>query len=81
MTKQHVHELIEHLDAGQLDAVGRLLEVMTETSALERSLAGAPVEEEETTDDTAAAIDRSRAAFTRGEVVPHADILREFGMS
>jgi hypothetical protein len=59
--------------------VRSLLEVMVEP--LSRSLASAPVEEEEVTPETAAALERARASLARGEGVPHEDILREFGMS
>jgi hypothetical protein len=58
--------------------VRSLLEVMVEP--LSRSLASAPVEEEEITAETAAALDRARASLARGEGVPHEDILREFGL-
>jgi hypothetical protein len=47
---------------------------------LSRSLASAPVEEEELTSETAAALDRARASLARGEGNPHEDILREFGL-
>jgi len=63
----------------KLTAVRSLLEVMVEP--LSRSLASAPVEEEEITPETAAALERARASLARGEGVPHEDILREFGMS
>ena len=45
------------------------------------ALASAPVEVEEVTAETAAAIDRSRASLARGEAVPHEEIRREFGLS
>jgi len=48
---------------------------------LARSLALAPVEEEEITPDTAAALDRARASLARGEGIPHEEILREFGLN
>jgi hypothetical protein len=47
---------------------------------LTRSLAVAPVEEEEITPETAAALDRARASLVRGEGIPHEEILREFGL-
>jgi hypothetical protein len=59
-------------------AVRTLLQVMVEPLA--HSLAAAPVEEEEITADTAAAVDRARASLARGEGIPHEDILREFGL-
>jgi hypothetical protein len=46
-----------------------------------RSLALAPVEEEEITPETAAALDRARASLARGEGIPHDEIRREFGLS
>ena len=66
------------LPAEKLNAVRSLLEVMVEPLA--RSLALAPVEEEEITPETAAAIDRSRASLNRGEGIPHEEMLREFGL-
>ena len=76
--KQQAHQLLDQLDAGQLAAVVHLLQVMT--GPLSRALASAPVEEEEITSETAAAIDRARASLARGGGIPHDDILREFGL-
>jgi hypothetical protein len=76
--KQQAHQLLDQLDAGQLAAVVHLLQVMT--GPLSRSLASAPVEEEEITSEVAAALDRARASLARGEGIPHEDILREFGL-
>jgi hypothetical protein len=76
--KQQAHQLLDQLDAGQLAAVVHLLQVMT--GRLSHSLASAPVEEEELTSETAAALDRARASLARGEGIPHDDILREFGL-
>ena len=39
----------------------------------------APVEEDEITPETAAALERARASLARGEGIPHEEILREFG--
>lgn len=50
------------------------------TGPLSRSLASAPVEEEEITPETAAAIDRARSSLAREEGIPHEDILGEFGL-
>jgi hypothetical protein len=76
--RQQAHALLDMLPEEKLTAVRSLLEVMVEP--LSRSLASAPVEEEEITPDTAAAIDRARASVARGERIPHEDILREFGL-
>ena len=75
--KEHAHALLDMLPEEKLTAVVGLLEVMVEP--LSRSLASAPVEEEELTPDTAAAIERARASLARGEGISHEDIRREFG--
>jgi hypothetical protein len=64
MDRQQAHQLLDQLGAAQFDAVVHLLEVMVEP--LSRSLALAPVEEEETTPETAAALERARASLARG---------------
>jgi secreted protein with Ig-like and vWFA domain len=79
MDRQRAHQLLDQLDAAQFDAVVRLLEAMVEPLA--RSLALAPVDEEEITPETAAALDRARASLARGEGIPHEEIVREYGLS
>ena len=76
--RQQAHALLDMLPAGKLNAVRSLLEVMVEP--LVRSLALAPVEEEEITPETAEALGRARASLARGEGIPHEEILREFGL-
>ena len=76
--RQQAHALLDRLSDEQLDAVRNLLEVMIEP--LSRSLALAPVDDDEITPETAAALDRARASLDRGEGIPHDDILREFGL-
>jgi hypothetical protein len=75
-SKEHAHELIERLAPRQVTAVVGLLEAMLDPV----SLANAPVEEEEITPETAAALNRARASLARGEGIPHEEILREFGV-
>ena len=77
--RQRAHALLDMLPAEQLNAVRSLLEVMVEPLA--RSLALAPVDEEEITPETAAALDQARASLVRGEGIPHEEILREFGLT
>ena len=76
--RQQAHALLDMLPQEKLTAVRSLLEVMVEP--LSRSLASAPVEEEQITPETAAALDRARASLARGEGIPHEDVLREFGL-
>lgn len=77
--RQQAHALLDMLPPEKLNAVRSLLEVMVEPLA--RSLVLAPVEEEEITPETAAALDHARASLARGEGIPHEEILREFGMN
>ena len=76
--RQQAHALLDMLSPEKLNAVRSLLEVMVEPLA--RSLISAPVEEEEITPETAAALDRARASLARGEGIPHEAILREFDL-
>jgi len=72
--KKHAYELIDRLPPAQLSAVVSLLEAILDPANL-------PVEEEEITPETAAALDRARASLARGEGIPHEEILREFGLN
>ncbi|MDA1315252.1 MAG: hypothetical protein O2968_18115 [Acidobacteria bacterium] len=46
-----------------------------------RSLAASPVEEQDITPETAAALDSAQASLARGEGVPHEKIRREIALS
>lgn len=76
--RQQAHALLDMLPEEKLSAVRGLLEVMVEPLA--HSLDAAPVEDEELTPDTAAALERARASLARGEGIPHQEVLREFGL-
>lgn len=76
--RQQAHFLLDALPDEKISAVRSLLEVMIEP--LSRSLAKAPVEDDELTPETAAALDRARTSLARGEGIPHDVILREFGL-
>jgi hypothetical protein len=76
--RQQAHFLLDALPDEKISAVRGLLEVMVEP--LSSFLAKAPVEEEELTPETAAALDRARASLARGEGVSHEEVLREFGL-
>jgi hypothetical protein len=76
--RKQAHALLDMLPADKLTAVRGLLEAMVEPLA--RSLAMAPMEEEEISPETAQALERARASLTRGESVPHEEILRELGL-
>jgi hypothetical protein len=77
--RQEAHALLDVLPDEKLTAVRSLLEVMVEPLA--RSLALAPVDDEELTPEMSAALDRASASLVRGEGIPHEEILREFGLT
>lgn len=76
--RQQAHALLDLLSDDKLKAVRSLLEVMVEPLA--QSLAAAPVEDEEITPETAAALDHAKASLARGEGISHEDMLHEFGL-
>jgi hypothetical protein len=77
--KQHAHEMVERLDAGQLDAVVRLLEVMIDPVA--RRLANVPIDDEPVTAEEAREIAAARASLDRGEGIPNEEVLAEYGLT
>lgn len=79
MDKQHAHDLLDRLDPGQLDAVGRLLEVMVHPVA--RALAAAPADDEPVTEEDRRRFYEGQAWFARreGKGVPMEDVLAAAG--
>ena len=78
-SKEHAHELIERMAPVQIDAVVRLLEVMTDPVA--RSLANAPMDDEPVSEEEAREIAAARASLDHGEGIPHEKVLAEFGLT
>jgi hypothetical protein len=76
--RQEAHLLLDVLPEEKLYAVRTLLEVLVEP--LSRSLAMAPLEEEELNADTVASIERARVSLRRGDGISHEDVRREFGL-
>ncbi len=82
MDRQQAHQLLDRLGPAQFTAVAQLLEVLAAgPETLLQSLAQAPVEDEEITPETGAALDRARASLARGEGISHEELLREFGLT
>jgi hypothetical protein len=77
--RQQAHALLDMLPDDKLAVVRSLLQVMVEP--LSTSLANAPVDDEQISDDTARSLERARASLARGEGIPHDEILREFGLN
>ena len=77
--RQHAHELIDRVPPEQINAAIRFLEFLL-LDPVERSLAPAPIEDEDLSPELADALDRARASLGRGEGVAHDEIRREFGL-
>ena len=78
-TTQRAHELIDRMAPGQLIVIVSLLEVMLDPVA--RSIANAPWDDEPVSEEEHREIAAGRAAFARGELVSHEEVLAEYGLS
>jgi hypothetical protein len=77
--KQHAHELIDRMAPGQVSAVVNLLEIILDPLA--RKLASAPYDDEPVSQEEAREVEASKVSLARGEGIPHAKVLAEFGLS
>ena len=77
--KQLAHEMLDRIDTGQLDAVVRLLEVMTVT--VSRSLADIPIEDEPISEEEIRAVKASREWLKTNQGIPNEEVLAEFGLT
>jgi hypothetical protein len=78
-TREHAHELIELIPSGKIAAAIGLLETMLDPVAL--SLAKAPHDDEPVSEEEKRDITESLAAYARGEVISHEEVLAEFGLT
>jgi hypothetical protein len=78
MDKQHAHRLLDQLDPSQLDAVVRLLEVLTEPVTTIRD---APVDDEPTSEEEERAVAASREWFKHNEGTPFEDVVASLGLT
>jgi hypothetical protein len=76
--RDRAHALLDLVPDEKLEELRTLIEAMLEP--LSQSLAKAPVEDEELTEEMAGGLERARASLARGEGIPHEEILREFGL-
>jgi hypothetical protein len=78
MDKQHAHQLLDQLDAGQFDAVVRLLEVMTDPMT---ALRDAPVDDEPESEEEERAVAASREWFRSHPGIPFDEVAAELGFT
>jgi hypothetical protein len=79
MNRRTLHELVERIPEEELSAAQRFLEYLAVSPAYRAALS-APPDDESVTDGDVAAIARTQEEVRLGKLVPHDDILREFGL-
>lgn len=78
-SKQHAHELIDRMAPGQVTAVVNLLEIMLDPLA--RTLANAPFDDEQETEEERRAVADSKAWLEHNRGIPNEEVLVEFGLT
>ncbi len=78
MNKQHAHHMLDQLDASQLDAVSRLLEVLTDPVT---TIGDAPVDDEPASEEEERAIAASKEWFKHNEGIPFEDVVASLGFT
>ena len=79
MTREALHELVDHIPESGIVAAQRLLERLARDASFRTALS-APPDDGPVTAGDAEAIARSRADLQAGKVVSHDEMLREFGL-
>ena len=78
MDKQHAHQMLDQLDPGQLDAVVRLLEVLTDPAT---PLSEAPIDDEPESEEEARAVAASKEWFRNHKGIPLEEVAADLGFT
>lgn len=76
---EHAQQLLSHLAPAQVAAVVHLMEVMLDP--LSRTLANAPLEDEEISEDEERAVAEAREWLKHNKPIPHEQVLAELGLT
>lgn len=79
MTREDLHELIDRIPEAEIVAAQRFLEYLARSAAFRAALS-APPDDEPVTGGDAESIARAHDDLRAGKVVPHEEVLREFGI-
>lgn len=79
MSRARIHELVDRIPEEELPAAKRFLEYLAVSPAY-RAAVSAPPDDEAVPEGDATAMRRARDDLRSGKVVPHDEILREFGL-
>ena len=80
--REALYRLVDALPERDLQTAVRVLEALSLTAAdpVERSLAAAPLDDEPDDDDFDHGLTEARQEALEGELVPHEQVKREFGL-
>lgn len=76
--RQHAHQMLDRLDPRQFDAVGRLLEVMTDPAT---ALSDAPIDDEPVSEEEERAVASSKEWFKNNQGIPFEDVVADLGFT
>jgi hypothetical protein len=79
MDRQHAHQLLDQLGPGQLDAVVRLLEVLTDPETA--SIRNAPIDDEPESEEEARAVAASKEWFRNHQGIPFEEVVADLGFT
>ena len=79
MSRHTLHELVERIPEEELSGAQRFLEYLAMSPGYRAALS-APPDDEPVTDGDAAAVALAREEVREGRIVPHDEVLREFGL-
>jgi len=77
--KQELHELVDRLAPGQVNAVRSLLQVMLDP--VSRAIANAPADDEPLSEADAQALGEAREWLRHNEPIPHGQVLADLGFT
>ena len=80
-SREHAHELIDHMAPSQVAALVGLLETML--VPVSRAIANAPIDDESESEEERRAVAESKAWLAQhpGQTVSHAELMAEYGLS
>jgi hypothetical protein len=77
-TRQHAHELIDHIPEAQLSTAVGLLEKIIDPVTL--AILNAPIDDEPETDEERAEVAEAHEWFKHNKGIPHDEAMRSLGL-
>ncbi len=77
--RTRLHELVDALPEGKIEAANKYLEALADEALLE-AFRNAPIDDEPVTEEDLKAIEEAEEAIARGETQSLEEVMREFGI-